>query len=126
MWLDKLAIQSSKGVAVPVMAGAYATLFLGHLVKGARRIPTLSIVMFVGLIAANLLFWIWAWHFGIQWQGPLYTISVALENVALVVVAALVLRRGRRVESFWSNYSFHTLLALWLCWVSCPWLGEMP
>ena len=49
---------------------------------------------------------------------------VAFLNVVLVVLAAFVLLRGQRLESFWTNYSFHTLMALWVCWVSCPWLGK--
>ena len=124
--LESLAIRHSEEVVLPFVAALYGVLFLSHLVGGARRIPRLSIAVFAALILGNLWFWVWAWRYGIEWQGASYTVRVAFLNVVLVVLAAFVLVRGQRLESFWTNYSFHTLMALWVCWVSCPWLGEMP
>jgi hypothetical protein len=126
MRLEPLGIRSGEAVLIPAVAALYGLLFLGHLVRGARRIPLVSVASFVALVLGNLAFWLWAWRYGVQWQGTSYTVSVAILNVLLVALAGFALVRGRRAESFWANYWFHTILALWVCWVSCPWLGEMP
>lgn len=123
-WADNAGVNPA--LAIPLLAGAYGLLFLGHLVGGAARVPRVSVLVFASLIAGNLWFWSSAWHYGLQYQGGTYTVSVAALNIVLVALAMFVLWRGHQSASFRSNYCFHTLLAIWVCWVSCPWLGEMP
>lgn len=124
--LGLLAVETTEVRLVAWVGCIYGVALLAHLLRGRDRIPRVSPWLFALAAVADMAFLTWVFQHGVQYQGLVYTLALTFLNVGLILAMAFVLRRNWRSPSFTTNYGFHLMLALWLCWFSFPWFGEMP
>ena len=84
---------------------------------------------FVGLAMLTFLTVLWfvgGWGYGLQSQGLVYVIAVALANGLALYICWRLAIDARRKVSFETTLFAHASVALWLTWMAFPWLGELP
>ena len=93
---------------------------------GEEGIPwrTISVSLLGGIL--NIAWFIFAWGYGVQWQGLTHTIVVALINVGFYSGMMAITIKSRKAPSYWLNFWYHWIFFLWFSWYSFPWLGETP
>lgn len=111
---------------VPVLAAASFWLSAVPLLARPAKRPVFSYALYALTVPLSALFFLFAWHDGVNFQGTLYTAIVAAENAALVATLAVIAWASIRRPTAIKAWSFHFLLFFWLSWVAFPWLGEMP
>ena len=97
------------------------------LLWGVGRIPKRSYVLLAVATGLSVLWFIWGWRFGLDYQGKHYTYTVCFINIAAISFLALAFSRGRKREpSFGTNLIVHWILFAWFAWYAFPYLGELP
>ena len=121
-----LSVTLHEVTLVAVVGLLVGVALLGHLLRGGKRIPKPSLWCFGFVSLATLLYFVWGFRYGAEYQGASYTLAVAAMNLGLGFASAIAFRVNLMRPSFSSNFAFHFLFALWICWFAFPWLGEMP
>src|SRR4030095_3869249 len=81
---------------------------------------------FALLLFGNVVFFVFTWNQGVEFQGAAYTWIVLSLHVLCAVLAGAALFVAWRRATHASLVSVHIALFCWLSWVAFPWLGEMP
>jgi hypothetical protein len=111
-------------IALPML---FFFVWLPGLFYGEGKIPKRSYGLLAGAIVLNVLWFIWGWKFGLDYQGAQYTFTVCIVNVTAVLFLAVAFYRNWGKESsFVTNLTLHWILFAWLAWYAFPYLGELP
>jgi len=111
------------GAIVPVVI---FFLWNPRLSQGETRVPKRSYVLLAVAAFLSIIWFVFGWKLGLQYQGPTYTHWVFAINVAWIAILAVSIVRCQRANSFASNLIFHWLFFAWLGWFAFPYLGELP
>jgi len=111
------------GATVPVI-----NFFLWNprLSQGQIRVPKRSYVLLAVTAFLSIIWFVFGWKFGVQYQGSTYTNWVCAINVAWIAILSASIVHCQKTNSFVSNLIFHWLLFAWLGWFAFPYLGELP
>jgi hypothetical protein len=113
----------------PVAVLVPATLFWTWTVplfRSEAEIPRPSAVALGLLTALTPVWFVLCWEDGVQYQGRVHTVGMAVLNAVILVGAWYLLLRGRTTASISASLCFHVVLFGWLAWSAFPYLGELP
>ena len=107
-----------------VMPIFYLFQLVIFLMKDKLGIAVLAMTIFFTVL--NVAYFINAWSYGIEYQGKLHTVVVALENIVgfLIVYGLIFLGTTKKSRNY--LYASNLLLFVLLTWCAFPYLGEMP
>jgi hypothetical protein len=127
-----LAIPIFFGVPRFVVPAVCALLFLAWisplLITGDPRpaFPIRSWVL-LGLVAGGSLYWYrMGWSYGLEFEGPEYTLWCAILSGTFFVSALLAAAAATRWRYRVLYVVAHTLAFCWASTYAFPWLGETP
>ena len=107
-----------------LMPALYVLLWCHQFARGVGRIPKRTTFLFGLFVILSALDFRLSWKWGLQYQGPKYTIMVCIINVAWILVLGISIWRLRKTATFLTSLLFHWTLFVWLSWYALPWLGE--
>jgi hypothetical protein len=111
------------GATMPVI---FFFLWNPGLLRGEARTPKRSYVLLTATAFLSVIWFVFGWKLGLQYQGSTYTRAVCAINVAWIAILAASILFCRKKNFFASNLIFHWLLFAWLGWFAFPYLGELP
>ena len=125
-YLDHYIAAGSFGLGwVPILVGGAYLSLAGATLRRPERPPVATAVVFSFAVLASIVFFFFQASDGLSYQGGLYVAVVGSANLLAVMVNGWLMRRALERPSFLRRYLFDAGLALWLAWLSFPWLGEM-
>lgn len=74
----------------------------------------------------NVMYFIYAWNYGLKYQGDVHTIVVALENIIGFGLAMIIAIVAHVKKSKAGTYLANFIMFLLLSWCAFPYLGELP
>jgi hypothetical protein len=84
------------------------------------------LVLVVVISAFNIMYFQNSWEYGVKYQGPEHTKTIAIENIVgfgiAILIAVVALAKGSMLLAHVANF----LLFLLLSWCAFPYLGELP
>ncbi len=83
------------GVAVPVVIFFLWNPRLSH---GETRIPKRSYILLAVAVFLSIIWFVFGWRFGLQYQGPTYTHWVCAINAAWIAILAVSIVRCQRAN----------------------------
>ena len=110
--------------SVPIVV--FFCLWSLPLFSGSPQVPSRTVVLFLVLVVAVVLWFLAGWKYGVEYQSLRYAAPLALINTVWVLLLSWLLIRARKSPSFQSSLVFHTLMFVWAAWFAFPWLGELP
>lgn len=111
---------------VPVITPALFLVWSSHLFGGTAVIPRRSYIVLILIIILSVTYFVFAWSYGVRWQGPTYTTAIMLINGAVALMVVWLGVRGKRSPSFVTNFAYHFSIFAWLSYLAFPSLGELP
>jgi hypothetical protein len=95
--------------------------------RGDPKIPKRSYVLLALATVLSLVWFVFSWNYGLEYQGALHTYVVCIVNIAWVGFLWVMFTRTWKVgSSFKTNLFLHWMLFAWLAWYAFPYLGELP
>ena len=111
---------------VPFIGAVWGACLLLHVVVGKKQVPRMSIVAAILFAVLDTVYLVLSFRHGVLYDGINVTVALCGLNAVCLVALAIAHRFNRRSPSILSNYGFHAVFALWVCWFAFPWLGEKP
>jgi len=97
-----------------------------QLFRGEAKVPRRSYVLLALLAVLSAIDFVVSWKWGLQYEGPKFTVAVCSVNIALLAFLGLAFARTRKgTTSFTTSLFLHWMLFAWLGWYAFPWLGEL-
>lgn len=97
------------------------------LFRGNTKVPLRSYLLFAGVAALSVVWFLGSWSYGLHYQGPRYTYLICAVNVLwATVLGFMFLRLWKKESSYGANLAAHWMLFVWLGWYAFPYLGELP
>jgi hypothetical protein len=97
-----------------------------QLFRGEAKVPRRSYVLLALLAVLTAIDFVMSWKWGLQYEGPKFTVAVCSVNIAWLAFLGLAFARTRKgPTSFATSLFLHWMLFAWLGWYAFPWLGEL-
>jgi hypothetical protein len=106
---------------------AFLLCWQSSLFRGDPKIPKHSYVLFMGSTFLDILYFIFSWRWGLEYEGAHHTSVVCAVNLIWVCLLGVAFGRASRgASSFRLNLFVYWMLFAWLGWYAFPTLGELP
>jgi hypothetical protein len=97
------------------------------LFRREAEVPRRSYVLFGGVVALTIVWFLGSWSYGLHYQGPRYTYEVCAVNFLWAVALGITLLRLWKKEStYGASLVVNWMIFAWLGWYAFPYLGELP
>lgn len=97
-----------------------------QLFRGEAKVPKRSYALLAVLAVLSAIDFVVSWKWGLQYEGPMFTVAVCSVNIAWLAFLGLAFARTRKgTTSFTTSLFLHWMLFAWLGWYAFPWLGEL-
>jgi hypothetical protein len=97
-----------------------------QLFRGEAKVPRRSYVLLALLAVLSAIDFVASWKWGLQYEGPKFTVVVCSVNIVWLAFLGLAFARTRKgTTSFTTSLFLHWMLFAWLSWYAFPWLGEL-
>ena len=86
-----------------------------QLFRGEAKVPRRSYVLLALLAVLSAIDFVVSWKWGLQYEGPKFTVAVCSVNIALLAFLGLAFARARKgTTSFTTSLFLHWMLFAWL------------